>query len=60
MYENELDCMNDINRLIKINDFEGVKKRILEIYKEKTEQDKLLKEIDGDLNNLRDEIETKD
>lgn len=52
--------MNDINRLIKINDFEGVKKRILEIYKEKNEQDKVLKEIDGDLNNLRDEIETKE
>ena len=52
--------MQDINRLIKLGDHEGVKLRVIQIYKEKTEQDKLLREIDNDIDNLRNELETKD
>jgi hypothetical protein len=36
--------LNDINRLIKLNDFEGLKLRVMQIYREKEDQDKILDE----------------
>lgn len=60
VYDNENDCLNDINRLFKINDYDGIKKRILQIYKEKNEQEQVLQAIHSDLGNLKDELETKD
>jgi hypothetical protein len=35
MYQSERDCEEDINRLIKIGDAEGIKVRVKELYKEK-------------------------
>jgi hypothetical protein len=60
VYANENEALNDINRLIRLNDYEGVKLRVLSIYKEKGEQENLLKEIDNDLDNLREELDKKD
>ena len=60
VYANENEALQDINRLIKLNDFDGLKLRIVQIYKEKGEQEKLLKAINQDLEDLREELDTKD
>lgn len=38
MYANEEEALTDINRLVRLNDFEGLKLRVLQIYKEKAMQ----------------------
>ena len=44
VYANETEAITDINRLIKLNDFEGLKLRVLQIYKEKSAQEEVIKE----------------
>mmetsp|Transcript_9332 Transcript_9332/g.7102 ORF Transcript_9332/g.7102 Transcript_9332/m.7102 type:complete len:137 (+) Transcript_9332:1493-1903(+) len=46
VYKTEEEAMNDIARLIKQNDFEVVKKRVAQIYKEKQQQEELMDEMD--------------
>jgi len=50
----------DINRLIKLNDFEGVKMRVTQIYKEKADQDNLMEEMDKQAQFMSEELEQKE
>ena len=36
--------MQDLNRLIKLQDFEGLKLRVMQIYKEREEQERIIEE----------------
>jgi hypothetical protein len=37
VYQNEQEALSDLNRLIRLNDFEGLKLRVVSIFKEKDE-----------------------
>ena len=52
--------MSDLTRLIKLNDLEGVKLRVLQIYKEKAEQDKLIEQIETQTHTMGEELERRE
>ena len=54
--------MNDICRLVKLNDFEGLKIRVMQIYREKEDEEKLINDQQEylvqlkELNNQKDQL----
>ena len=60
VYGNEEEAVHDLARLIKLNDLEGVRLRVLQIYREKQEQEKLIEEMDNQTQLMGEQLEKKD
>lgn len=44
VYDSKESAIDDMNRLVKLGDMEGIKLRVIQIYREKQEQDGLISE----------------
>ena len=60
VYANENEALSDLNRLLKLNDAEGIKLRVMEIYKEKALLDNYLTEVEDDGEQLRVDVNEKE
>eukprot|EP00347_Sterkiella_histriomuscorum_P021720 403333001 len=60
VYQNQQEAIGDINRLIKLGDFEGLKLRFIQVLKEKESQDQILDDQVNIMKSLRMELGQKD
>ncbi|CDW75105.1 low quality protein: centromere-associated protein e [Stylonychia lemnae] len=60
VYQSQQDALQDITRLIKLNDFEGLKLRVKQIFKEKEELENVSDEQVEIMRNMRVEIAQKE
>ena len=44
VYQSQSEALQDLNRLIKLQDFKGLKLRVMQIYKEREEQERIIEE----------------
>lgn len=60
LYKSQEDTLKDIQRLIMLEDFEGLRKRVLQLYKERTSCEDMIQTREFEINELREQVEQRD
>jgi hypothetical protein len=61
VYQSKEEAMEDLARLIKLGDGDGIKLRVMQIYRERGEIERIFEEIEYKvIANMKDAIEARD
>jgi len=60
LYKTAEDTLSDIQRLILLEDFEGLRRRVMQLYRERQSCDELLNTKDIELQELREQLDVRD
>lgn len=52
MYRNAEETLQDINRLVMLNDFDGLTRRVMQLFKERQSCDEVILQKDAEITEL--------
>ena len=60
LYSNAEETLSDIQRLIMLEDFDGLRRRVVQLFKERQSCDNMIQTKDIELEELREQLNVRD
>ena len=60
LYNSAEEALTDMQRLIMLEDFEGLRRRVMQMYKERQTCEQLLATKDSEINELREQVNIRE
>ncbi len=60
MYQSAEETLADIQRLIMLEDFDGIRRRVMQLFKERSSCNEVLQSREIEIQELRDQLDVRD
>ena len=59
MYRNAEETLQDINRLVMLNDFDGLTRRVMQLFRERQSCDEIIVKKDAEITELQEQLNAR-